>query len=173
MCIWQMSDRLMLTNVHWLVLHDWIKPAGCKQPDSKLIYKGRRALTEQKMNKSDCINITLGTTSLQFHLQSQVFHDLHAKNICIFFIQHVEKPVQRVDEECHWQALSSRVISKSQLDLKWPQKWPTVSPSTTWVKNWISQNSRVEFFFLQPTLKLLLSYEKSPAVIFDMVFVSE
>ena len=51
MCIWHMFDRLMLTNVHWLVLHDWIKPAGWKQPDSKFIYKGRRALTQQKINK--------------------------------------------------------------------------------------------------------------------------
>ena len=125
MCIWHMFDRLMLTNVHWLVLHDWIKPAGWKQPDSKFIYKGRRALTQQKINKVRLhqyhimYNRSFSNNLNFFPLEK--FDNVQAKFGCVF-IQHVEKPVPRFDEECHWQALSSRVISKSQLDLKWPQK---------------------------------------------------
>ena len=73
MCIWQMCDRLMLnwmlTNVHWLVLHDWIKPAGC-DPIANSFIRDDVLSHNKKLIKSDCIN----TKNVIFRRKIMVFH---------------------------------------------------------------------------------------------------
>ena len=154
MCIWHMFDRLMLTNVHWLVLHDWIKPAGWKQPDSKFIYKGRRALTQQKINKVRLhqyhimYNRSFSNNLNFFHWKNST---MCKQNLAVSLFSTLKNQYQGlmknvIDRPCHQGSFQNLNLTLNDL-----KKWPTVSPSTTWVNIWISQNCKN---FLQPTQSL-------------------
>jgi len=137
----------------------------------------------KKLIKSDCINITLCTTGHFPTISSFSSGKIpQCKNLPVSLFSTLKNQYQGlmknvIDRPCHQGSFQNLNLTLNDL-----KKWPTVSPSTTWVNTWISQNCKN---FLQPTQSLCwisknlwalpahdcCRFWSSPAEMSDMVFV--